>query len=155
MKFVGWSTRSVASMSLPITRQNKQLTSAFQAPVLGTLSDCGRAQPRSFVQVADLSHPTRLNFFSFIIHLTRNQAGNKSRRLTMETSQNPPPQPAPQTSRRRNLPTITTLFLLLLFVANVLEYFRPGPDRNNGLIGFNIIASLRLLSLRLTGQCTE
>lgn len=69
----------------------------------------------------------------------------------METSRNPHPQQAPRTGRWRRLPTATTIIILLLFFSNVLEYFRKGEDRNIGLIVFNVVASLRLLSRRLAG----
>ncbi|KAH8680375.1 hypothetical protein BGZ61DRAFT_456624 [Ilyonectria robusta] len=70
----------------------------------------------------------------------------------METTQLPRPGRASQNLPQRILTTGPAIVILILFTANVLEYFRQGDARNMVLIKFNILAAFHLFWSRLAGH---
>lgn len=70
----------------------------------------------------------------------------------METTQLQHPGRASQSLARRMLTTGPTIVILVLFAANLLEYFRQDETRNMGLISFNILAAFHLFWSRLAGH---
>jgi hypothetical protein len=62
---------------------------------------------------------------------------------SMETPAKRPPQ--------RILNILSTIIIFILFIANLLEYFRKDEARNLGLVGFNVLATFHLFWSRLAG----
>ncbi|KAH7006972.1 hypothetical protein EDB80DRAFT_718058 [Ilyonectria destructans] len=69
----------------------------------------------------------------------------------METTQSQHPGHTSQSLARRILTTGPTIVILILFLANLLEYFRQDEARNMGLICFNILAAFHLFWSHLAG----